>query len=476
MKNNNHTVRWNLFTNRLRNKKQIILIIIAIQACFLNSCDSFVEVDLPNSQLTSPAVFEDKATATAAMVDIYNKIRDGGLLTGTSSGLSNQLGNYTDELVCYGATASVSIDFYNNALVATNTNISAVWKSSYNQIYGANSVLEGVKNAVALPTQDRDQLSGEALFARGLIHFYLTNLFGDIPYVNSTDYKLNSSPKRMPQTEVYDKIKTDLTEVIALLPESYISTERVRPNKYAAIALLARVNLYAGNWAEAVENATKVIDNTALYKWTTLDKVFLKQSTTTLWQLMPAVNGKNTNEGETFIFTAGPPPLTALSPQLMNAFSTGDLRKILWTKAVSKGTDTWYHAYKYKQFQNTGTSVEYSIVLRLTEQYLIRAEAKAHLNDVLGAAQDLNAIRNQAGLTNTMATTTNEIIDAILQERRLEFFTEFGQRFFDLKRTNKLDSALSAVKLGWDTKDKLWPIPASELAVNPNLLPQNSGY
>jgi hypothetical protein len=471
---NNHTVPFNLFANRLAYKKWMLL--LPLLSCLLNSCDSFVEVDLPNSQLTSPAVFEDKATANAAMVDIYNKIRDNGLLTGTSSGISNQLGNYTDELVCYGSTASVSIDFYNNALVATNSNISAVWNSSYYQIYCANSVLEGVKNAVALPAPDRDQLSGEALFVRGLIHFYLVNLFGDIPYITSTDYQQNSAPKRIPQTEVYDKIKTDLVQAIALLPEAYISTEKVRPNKYAAIALLARVNLYSGNWAEAVANTTQVINNTALYKWTSLDKVFLKNSTTTIWQLMPAVKGKNTFEGETFIFTAGPPPLTALSPGLMSAFSAGDLRKNWWTKAVTNGTTTWYHAYKYNQYQNTTTSLEYSIVLRLAEQYLIRAEAKAHLNDATGAAQDLNAVRNQAGLGNTTATTTEELLEAILRERRLEFFTEFGHRFFDLKRTNKLDITLSGVKLGWDAKDQLWPIPATELLVNPNLQPQNLGY
>lgn len=474
MKTNYHIVRLNLFTNRFFNKKWILLQLLL--SCFLNSCDSFVEVGLPNSQLTSPAVFEDKATANAAMVDIYNKIRDNGLLTGTSSGISNQLGNYTDELVCYGSTASVSFDFYNNALVATNSNISAGWNSSYNQVYCANSILEGVKNAVALPTPDRDQLSGEALFVRGLIHSYLTNLFGDIPYVTSTDYKQNSTLKRIPQAEVYDKIKTDLAQAIALLPESYVSTEKVRPNKYAAMALLARVDLYSENWAEAAANATQVINNTTLYKWTGLDKVFLKNSTTTIWQLMPAVKGKNTFEGETFIFTAGPPPLTALSPGLMNDFSAGDLRKSWWTKAVTNGTTTWYHAYKYNQYQNTTTSLEYSIVLRLAEQYLIRAEAKAHLNDLIGAAQDLNAVRNQAGLGNTTATTANEILQAIQQERRLEFFTEFGHRFFDLKRTHTLDSTLTGVKLGWDVKDKLWPIPATELLVNPNLQPQNSGY
>ena len=90
--------------------------------------------------------------------------------------------------------------------------------------------------------------------------------------------------------------------------------------------------------------------------------------------------------------------------------------------------------------------------------------------------EDLNKIRTRAGLANTSALTQVEILDAILQERRLELFTEFGHRFFDLKRYNKIQSVLSAAKTGWDTHDALFPIPQVELGLNPNLKPQNSGY
>ena len=93
----------------------------------------------------------------------------------------------------------------------------------------------------------------------------------------------------------------------------------------------------------------------------------------------------------------------------------------------------------------------------------------------MGAKEDLNKIRNTAGLNNTTANDKTEILDDILQERRLEFFTEQGHRFFDLKRFEKLDSAL-AVKSGWNATDKLWPLPQSELLVNPFLRPQNPGY
>ncbi len=63
-----------------------------------------------------------------------------------------------------------------------------------------------------------------------------------------------------------------------------------------------------------------------------------------------------------------------------------------------------------------------------------------------------------------------------MQERRVEFFTEGGHRFFDLKRAQQLDNALSSLKPGWNSTDALLPLPESELLLNPNLLPQNPGY
>ena len=115
-------------------------------------------------------------------------------------------------------------------------------------------------------------------------------------------------------------------------------------------------------------------------------------------------------------------------------------------------------------------------MLRLSEQYLIRAEARAQQGDLIGAKEDLNVVRNTAGLGNTMAITANEIVTAVIAERRFEFFTEMGMRFFDLQRTGNLDSTLSIVKPGWNSTDQYWPIPQSELLINPNLAPQNAGY
>lgn len=234
--------------------------------------------------------------------------------------------------------------------------------------------------------------------------------------------------------------------------------------------------MYAGLWDEASNEVSAVLNNTGVYVYEEdLDKIFLKECTSTVWQLAPGFNSGNTLEAMTFNFISGPPPLSALTTDFMNAFTANDQRKVHWTQTVTDGTTTWYHPFKYKD-SGTGTSTEYSIIIRLGELYLIRAEARAHSGDLIGAKEDLNVIRHTAGLADTAALTQAEILDAILQERRLELFTEFGHRFFDLKRFNSIQPVLSAVKPGWDAHDDLFPIPETELNLNPHLLPQNPGY
>ena len=457
--------------------RNFFILLLMLGVFLLQSCDSFVEVDLPNSQLTASGVFEDKATANAAMVNIYAKMRDSGILSGNLSGLSNQMGNYTDELVYYGSVTGKTRNFYNNTLLASNVDVSNWWSTSYNQIYAANAIIEGVTASKALPQGDKKQLTGEALFVRSLLHFYLLNLYGDVPYITTTDYEKNKTASRIPSAELYLHIIKDLESAVSLLPDDYISSDRIRPNRSVAMALLARVYLYNKQWAEAANAASYLLNNIERYSWKPdLNFVFLKESTTTIWQFMPRINGQNTQEGETFIFNAGPPSLTALSVQLLNSFEPGDQRRLLWIKAVSKGTEKWYHANKYKQKSKTASSLEYSIIFRLAEQYLIRSEARAEQGDLIGAKEDLDKVRTTAGLLKTTALSKQEILTAIQQERKVEFFTELGHRFFDLKRANALDPSLSNVKPGWDSTDGLLPLPESELLLNANLKPQNPGY
>ena len=465
-------IKYKLFTRNFK-KLKVVFVLVFLLSGLPQACDNYVEVDLPNSQLTSETVFEDIATANAAMTGIYAKMRTNGLFAGTLSGSSVYLGLYADELDYYPTTVN---NFYGNTLIAGESGVASMWNTSYHQIYEANAVMEGAMNSTNLTEAERNELKGESLFVRAFVHLYLVELFGDIPYIKSTNYETNSIVGRMPKTIVYQNIIADLELAKTLLPEVYYTAERVRPNRYAAAAVQARAYLYSGSYAEASNAASSVI-NSSLYIWETdLDKVFLKGSTTTIWQFSPNAAGNNTSEGNLYIFPTGPPTNIALKNDFVNSFAIGDQRKTKWIKAVTGGTSTWYHPFKYKQRNPTSSSMEYSIVLRLAEQYLIRAEARARQGELTNAKSDLNLIRNTAGLPNTIAVTADEIVAEVLKQRRFELFTEFGHRFFDLKRTDQLDAVLPLSKPGWNHNDQLWPIPALELTVNPNLNPQNPDY
>lgn len=455
---------------------KVYTLILGILLIMCYSCDSFTQTDMPLAELNSKSVFEEVNTAEAAMNNVFAQIRDNGMLTGKVSSLSREIGLYTDELTWYGNSAQASANFYTNTLIPTHPTLASWWNSAYSQIYAANAVIEGV-GLSKLKQADKDRLIGEALFARAFLHFYLSQLFGDVPYVTATDYKFNSAVHRLTLPEVYVKIIEDLEKAAALLPQNYIDPARTIPNSYAAKALLARVYLSQGNWPLAAENASAVLNNTQTYQWVTeLSDVFLKESTTTIWQYAPRSATRNTDDGSTFIFNSAPPLAVALTSDLINAFEAGDQRKQKWIRSRTRGTSIWYHAYKYKKTGSTTPQTEFTIVLRLSEMYLIRAEARARQGELSNSKDDLNKIRNTAGLSGTAAVTQEQILQAILRERRVELFTEFAHRFLDLKRFGVLDQVLSSKKASWQSTDRLLPIPQRELNLNPNLEPQNSGY
>ena len=461
---------------KIQIKKYGKLLMMFTLVVSLQSCDDFVDVDGPNSQLTTPEVFEDALTATVALTDIYAKMRENGFVSGRPNGFICLAGTYSDDLVSYEIGNSTSESFFNNSLLSTTANINTLWRNSYSQIYAANAVIEGVNNSSNLSESVKNQIRGEALFIRAFLHFHLMSVFGDVPYIKTTDYRANSSVTRLSTELVFQELISDLETAIDGVNTTYIDSGRTRPNKAAIQAFLARVYLYHGDYAEASNMASAVLNATSVYQLeTNLDTEFLKQSRATIWQLSPGAASANTYEGNSFIFFTGPPTKFSLTQDLIAQFETNDLRKTHWVKSITNGSQVWYHAYKYKKDIATPTSVENSIVLRLAEQFLIRAEARAKQGDLIGAKEDLNAIRQRAGLSNTTAVTTDQVLSAILQERRLELFTELGHRFLDLKRLELLDSVLGT-KPGWSTNDKLWPLPQAEMDANSFLVPQNPGY
>ncbi len=439
-------------------------------------CEDYLEAEDPVGQLSTEAVYENENTATAAITSLYAILRDEVILTGNPTGIGGIMGLYSDELDYYGQPGESLENFYRHQTIASNPTISDTWNGAYNLIFMCNAAIEGLEGSQSLTNEVKEKLKGEALFIRGMIHFYLVNIFGDIPYIKTTDYLINSEAERMPSEIVYENIIEDLENSKNLLAPSYPTGKRIRANKWVGAALLAKVYLYNRQWEKAEHESNLLLNNSEFVLEEDIQNEFLKESTSAILQLKPKNNGDNTLEGSTFIFSSGPPPLMALNISLIEDMEDSDLRKQNWIKSLTEGSDTWFFPFKYKQNLNTGTSVEYSIVLRISEQYLIRAEARLMQGNNLGAENDLNIIRQRAGLENTNAQNSQELFDAIIMERRFEFFSEYGNRWFDLRRLGIAEEILSPIKIGWKSTDILFPIPESELLLNPKLEPQNPGY
>jgi starch-binding outer membrane protein, SusD/RagB family len=457
--------------------RYFILLIISISLCA--GCKKFVQIPPPLTEVTSSTVFADDATAISAMNGIYSQMMgiNAGFANGYYSSITLLNGLSADELLNFSTNPDQQ-SFYTNSLESSNgINFSFIWEPAYQYIYDANAVLEGLTNNTKITSATSRELQGEAKFIRSFCYFYLVNLYGDVPLITSTNFEANAIASRSPAQNVYQQIIADLQNAQTLLVSDYSfsSGERVRPNKWGAASLLARVFLYNGDWKDAETEADSVITYAGIYNLVNnLDSVFLANSAEAIWQLEPILPGFNTYEGNMFILSS-PSTNAALSPSLLSSFEPGDLRETDWVNNFVSGTDTFYFPYKYK-IQLTGQPLtEYSMVLRLAEQYLIRAEARAMQNNISGSQSDLNIIRSRAGLPNTPAATQQELINALLHERRVEFFTEWGHRWLDLKRTSHTSLVLGSEKPSWQSLDTLYPIPQAERTADPNLT-QNPGY
>ena len=456
------------------------------------SCKDFISIDNPKNQMITATVFQTDAHASAAMTGIYGRMVSTGTIPYT---IAFRTGIAGDEQINYSTNAA-AVQLYQNGIQAQESLTNDFWNSGYNYIYQANAVIEGCEQSTGLSAAVRKQLLAEAHFLRAFWYFYLANLYGDVPLLLITDYKQNAAVPRNSTSEVYTQIINDLKFAVENLNTGYVdasgtgsSSDRTRPNRYAALALLSRVYLYTRQWEQADKAATEVINHTALYDTVGLDAIFKKTSREAIWQLQTPTTGSNqaTPEGRLFILTARPITngannCTTLSSDFLDAFEPGDRRRNSWINTfvyTSGGTSTSYlYPYKYKERQ-TAAPTESSTVFRLGELYLIRAEARARYQSVSTGLPDLNVIRKRAGLPDATASDLEDFIDKLIKERRIELFAEYGHRWLDLKRYGLVEDVMKVVtpnKGGiWASYKQWFPIPQRDIESNRNLI-QNKGY
>lgn len=473
---------------------------LAIVFLFSTGCKKLVQIGAPVSTITTTEAFADSSDANSAILGIYNSIAvtQANIYFGNGA-ITVYSGSSSDELFPFQGSASPSDQYqmYTNSIEAANMNTiyGLYWTSAYQVIYQTNACITDVLASKGISVNLKLQLEGEAKFIRALYYFYLVNLFGDVPYITSINYNQTSLAAKSPSSEIYQFIVSDLKAAQTSLRVDYSLSNglRTRANQSAATALLARTYLYMGDWADAAAQATITINNANFSLVQDLNLVFSTNSTEAIlqWQL----NDQNfpfnaTAEGINLIpYDSTSYPFYCISPQLMNAFDSGDLRKVAWIDSTDYMGTEYYYPYKYKvgpgQYSPNGPLTEFYTVLRLGEQYLIRAESEANgaVGGLTAAIADLNVIRQRAGLPILSPNLNKEqVISAVAKERRVELFAEWAHRWLDLKRTGAIDSvmSISTVQKGganakWNSFQQLYPIPQPELLLDPNLT-QNNGY
>lgn len=463
-------------------KKCLVVFLIIQFAIYQVGCNKLVDVGDPKTSVNGTKVFSHDTSALAAVSGIYTKIMGitPNILNG---GLSIYAGLSADEIQPNNP-ANPSQEFYINTIspISSNNRI-YLWYQGYAVIYQTNACIEGILASNTISTAVANQLLGEAYFIRALAYFQMVQTYGGVPLVISTNYEENVRLKRSSNMAIIKQVREDLFKSTGYLNDNYPSPNRVRVNKWAANALLAKVYLYDGEYEDA-ENAASMVINAGPYALEKdLDRVFIYNSKEAILQFMPVEVGYNTTEGANYVPSPSgiSLPQYSLTTSLLNSFEGGDKRLTSWVGAKTVNNVIYTFPYKYKLRINFNIPYpinEYVMVLRLAEQYLIRAEARVYTGNITGAIADIDSIRKRAGLPLVSVVNPNidktALLTVIQNERRIELFAEWGNRWFDLKRT-KQTTAILGNKPGWEDYDTLYPIPEVEIRLNPNLI-QNTGY
>ncbi len=422
------------------------------------------------------------------------------------------------------STATYRIQVNDFGVNSTNQWMRQIWQQSYVAISCANTAEAGAIS-LGLPDDEINPLIGEARFLRAFCYFNLVRIFSDLPYI---DYPVSNPESvktlsKTPEAEVYQKIIADLVFAKKWLPAKQTSDCRTRPSQGAAAAYLASVYLTMHDYAKAYTEAKYVIDNKAQFGYQLLSdfqNVFKAENASSNPEVIFAIDflgaiNQGSYNDDLIIPMIYPRDINAgfgvVVPSMAtyNSFNDLDYRKkvsfdteVLDPKTGNKVPySAWKearpHIAKFSRFPGvTGSGFRYSdnnyIDMRYAEVLLIAAEALAESNSPNTEAEGyLNQVRtrarNAAGVAGTYPANVQNglskaaFVDAVMDERRIELAFEW-KRWFDIKRRNLGDIAFKGANstephANFDaTRDYLFPIPNTELDVNPNLAPQNSGY
>lgn len=451
-------------------------IIFSLVLLSLSSCEKFLTTEPVNAVSDENPIY-DKGSSETALRAVYRQMGNSGYYGETYVTLGYFPSGDVKNLTTGGSANLVNINFRTDE-VFFNT----AWIAIYNTINRANHVISKVPGVTdpLLTTALKNQYVGEAKFIRALAYFDLARAWGGVQLVLEPTASLDSRPKvkRSTLEQTYAQVQKDLEDAELLLPDAL---NRIRATKRTVWALRARLHLYKKEWALAEEYATKLIDKTADY---TLVKPFsawfannVSASKESIFELQYSVLNPNAIRIQMQHSTNGGQYRYAPNDrfvQLLNDPAVSGGRTALIGSVTQSGITNWFGNLYYRK-----DATDPTYIFRIAELYLIRAEARAQLNNLsasTGALSDLNQVRDRAGILPSAAVTKEQILLAIENERRIEFAWE-AHRWFDLARTGRAKAVLEALDPNTKVSDHeyVFPIPVTQIQLDPNL-EQNKDY
>ncbi len=379
---------------------------------------------------------------------------------------------------------------YNGSTTTTHRVDRGFWRALYQGVDMANRIIDADFTPPDAVKAEFEQIVGEAYAMRALCYFNLVRIFAQhytytadashpgVPIVLHFDFQ--NKPGRATVKEVYDQIISDFQKAIELMTIDPPNAGRF--SKEAAQALLSRVYLYKEDWAKAEELATAVIQS-GKYTLVSRDdyptQFLVGLSSEAIFEMIYTIadNPGSNHLGGMYKETGYGDYLP--SEDLLNMMNDDDIRKTMFKPDSNLGGIYGY--LRVDKYPSSGSEIgtDNLPVIRLSEVYLNRAEARAMLGNFTGAQEDVNIIRKRAWPDAPDVTAVGEeLLTEIEKERRIELCFE-GHRLFDITRHKqdlvRNDCTAPVCTVPYPNDLFILPIPYEELDVNPNLT-QNPGY
>ena len=503
-------------------KKIKTYIVLAAVALSVSSClDKYPENAIPSDQAIQTVNDVDQA-----VIGIYDAFKSSALYSGNLT----LLPDIQTDLV-YGVNGNTGV--YGsiwrwNDILSNDKDIESVYAALYEVIGRCNFLFDNLEKVRAKVTEEDDldkldQCAGEAHFARALAYAELIKLFCK-PYESDEEAanelgvvisRHSRGDEPMVRASLKDSYQFVLDE-LDLAAEGLALDEDEEPssttlfdspyfNEYTVYALRARVALYMKKWDEAVKYSTKVIDS-GYYQLSSCNEQISQgvsyykymwtndQSTETIWKIAFTATSYGGALGKVFFnydYSTVRPDYVPAS-WVLGLYDAYDLRYEVFFQDMATGYShqlSWPLLIKYfgnQQFTELYGILHVSMpkVFRLSEQYLIRAEAYCNLNKFGEAGKDLTKLRSaRMSSSGNIVVNKDKWLDAISDERVRELYME-GFRLQDLKRWHRgferkpQSQSLtvgSSLKVEKDDKMFVWPIPLHELeAPGSQILPNES--